>query len=112
VARKKEPSFAEARARLDEILDEVESDTGDVDQLAARVKEASELIRFCRDRLADARLQVTQVVAELSAVEESVARQTAADDDDEGDDEDETGDDDEELASEADDDSAVGKLPF
>ena len=41
---------AEARARLDELLAEVESDAGDVDQLAAKVREAAELIRFCRDR--------------------------------------------------------------
>ncbi len=62
-----EQSFAAARARLDEILDELESDAGDVDQLAARVREASELIRFCRERLAGARQEVTEVVAALAA---------------------------------------------
>ena len=72
--RKKDLTFGEARARLDEILAEVENEGGDVDQLAARVREAAELIRFCRDRLSAARAQVTQVVAELAAVEQSVAQ--------------------------------------
>ncbi len=73
MAKKKDLSFAEARQRLDELLDEVEADTSDVDELAARVREAAELIRFCRDRLAAARLQVTQVVADLSALEQASA---------------------------------------
>lgn len=72
MAKKKEPTFAEARARLDEILDDVESDSGDVDQLAAKVREASELIRLCRDRLSAARAEVSRVVADLSAVERTV----------------------------------------
>jgi len=79
MSKKKDLTFAEARARLDEILAEVEHEDGDVDQLAARVREAAELIRFCRDRLSAARAQVTQVVAELSAVEQSVAQDAEAD---------------------------------
>ncbi len=75
--KKKEPSFAQARARLDEILAEVENEDGDVDQLADRVREAAVLIRLCRDRLAAARAQVTQVVAELAAVEEGVEQDAA-----------------------------------
>jgi len=50
---------------LDEILDELEGDTGDVDQLAARVKEASELIRFCRERLAKFKAPRAVVFGEL-----------------------------------------------
>ena len=78
MSKKKEQTFAEARARLDEILAEVEHEGGDVDQLAARVREAAELIRLCRDRLSAARAQVSQVVAELSAVEQSVAQDESA----------------------------------
>jgi len=88
VTRKKEPTFAEARERLLQILREVESDAGDVDQLVARVKEAAELYRFCNDRLAVARTQVTQVVADLAAAEQGLgqaAARASADLDDEGD---------------------------
>jgi exodeoxyribonuclease VII small subunit len=63
----KEPTFAEARERLDTILEELERDSADVDMLAARIREASELIRFCRERLATTRQEVQKVVAELSA---------------------------------------------
>jgi exodeoxyribonuclease VII small subunit len=66
-AAKSKPSFTEARARLDELLDELEREAGDVDQLAARIKEASELIRLCRERLSAARQEVREVVAELAA---------------------------------------------
>lgn len=110
MAKKKDLSFAQARARLDELLSEVESDAGDVDQLAAKVREAAELIRLCRDRLAAARHEVTQVVADLSALEQSVASDTS-DDGADDDDEDEESD---ELAEEADADegSSAGRLPF
>jgi len=74
VTRKKELNFAEARARLLEILHEVESDSGDVDQLASRLKEAAELHRFCNERLAAARAQVAAVVADLAAAEQGLAR--------------------------------------
>ena len=102
MAKKKQPSFAEARDRLEQILAEVESDEGDVDQLADRVKEASDLIRLCRDRLSAARQQVEKVVADLEAVERSV---TEDDDAEEGQDE----GDDEEQAAEG---SSAGNLPF
>ena len=68
-----DPTFAEARERLDAILDELERDGGDVDLLAARIKEASGLIRVCRERLSAARLEVQQVVAELTAEAEGGA---------------------------------------
>src|SRR5262245_3239301 len=105
MSKKKELTFAEARARLDEILAEVEHEDGDVDQLAARVREAAELIRFCRDRLSSARAQVTEVVAELSAVEQSVAQDAEA----EGGAPD---DDDEPVESGEDEDVAPDGLPF
>jgi len=70
-ARKSKPdapaSFVEARERLDAILEELEQDAGDVDKLATRIREAAELLRFCRERLSSARQEVQQVVAELDA---------------------------------------------
>ncbi len=72
-------SFGAARERLDAILDELENDTADVDRLAERVREASALIRFCRERLAATRAEVTTVVAELAAEEKAAASEAAAD---------------------------------
>ena len=59
------PGYAEALEELQEILGTLESDTTDVDLLADRVQRADVLIRHCRSRLDDARLQVTRVVAAL-----------------------------------------------
>ena len=42
---KKSMRYSEAMARLQEILDRIDSSDVDIDELAERVKEASELIR-------------------------------------------------------------------
>ena len=57
--------YAEALAELESILTEIEDDAVDVDVLAARVKRAAELLRICRDRITAAKVEVTQIVAEL-----------------------------------------------
>jgi exodeoxyribonuclease VII small subunit len=62
-----EISYAEALAELEGILDELDGDEVDVDVLGARVRRASELLRLCRERIAGARFEVEQVVAELEA---------------------------------------------
>lgn len=62
-------SFAAARARLDEILEDLERDGNDVDELAKRVEEAARLLTFCRGRLDRAKVEVERVVAELNADE-------------------------------------------
>ncbi len=60
-----EVGYAEALAELESILEEIEDDAVDVDVLAARVKRAAELLRNCRSHITAARLEVTQIVAEL-----------------------------------------------
>ena len=62
-----EIGYAEALAELEGILDELDGDEVDVDVLGSRVRRAAELLRLCRDRIASARLDVEQVVAELEA---------------------------------------------
>jgi exodeoxyribonuclease VII small subunit len=59
--------YGEALAELEVILDEIEDDAVDVDVLATRVRRAAELLRICRDRIASARVEVTQIVADLDA---------------------------------------------
>ncbi len=59
--------YGDALAELEAILDEIEDDSVDVDVLAARVRRAAELLRVCRDRIASARIEVTQIVADLDA---------------------------------------------
>ena len=63
--RETELRYGEALAELEGILDEIEDDAVDVDVLAHRVRRAAELLRLCRDRIASARVEVTQIVADL-----------------------------------------------
>jgi exodeoxyribonuclease VII small subunit len=74
-----ELGYAEAWAELEEINEELDGDEVDVDVLGARVRRAAELLRLCRERIAGARFEVEQVVAELEAeVEAATATATAA----------------------------------
>ena len=61
-----EPSYAEALAELETILAELEGDDIDVYRLADQVRRAAVLIDLCRERIDAARIEVTQVVADLS----------------------------------------------
>ena len=60
-----EIGYAEALAELERILAELEAADVDVDVLAEKVARASELIRLCRDRIGNAKLQIDKVVAGL-----------------------------------------------
>jgi exodeoxyribonuclease VII small subunit len=69
----REIGYGEALAELEGILDELDGDEVDVDVLGSRVRRAAELLRLCRDRIASARFDVEQVVAELEAETADVA---------------------------------------
>jgi len=101
-ASRKTPTYAEASAELEEILEKIETGEADVDEVVALVRRGAELIRFCRERLDAARLEVGKVVADLDALEKEAAGDVADDEDEE---EDEESGDDAEAA-------AGGKLPF
>ena len=60
-----EIGYADALAELEAILEEIEDDAVDVDVLAAKVKRGAELLRICRGRITAAKVEVTQIVAEL-----------------------------------------------
>ena len=57
-----EIGYAEALKELETILAELERTDVDVDVLASRVERASELIRLCRNRIGNAKLQIDNVV--------------------------------------------------
>ncbi len=58
-------TYPAALGELESILAELERDSVDVDRLAERVKRASQLIRFCRARIASAQLEIEQIVTDL-----------------------------------------------
>jgi exodeoxyribonuclease VII small subunit len=85
VSASDEIGYAEALAELEQILDELDGDEVDVDVLGARVRRAAELLRLCRERIAGARFEVEQVVAELEAEVEAAggtAGEEVSDDED------------------------------
>ncbi len=57
--------FTPAMQELEGILRALESETVDLDELGARVRRAGELIRFCRDRITQTRLEVDEIVGDL-----------------------------------------------
>lgn len=57
--------YAAALEELENILAELEESDVDVDVLAERVARASELIRVCRERIGNAKMQIEKVVAGL-----------------------------------------------
>ena len=104
---KKNPTYAEASAELEQILEKIEAGEVDVDEVVALVRRGAELIRFCRERLDAARLEVGKVVADLDALEQEQAG-GADEEEDEEDDEDEAKDEPHPPRG----DTFGGKLPF
>ncbi|MBR4366410.1 MAG: exodeoxyribonuclease VII small subunit [Bacteroidaceae bacterium] len=62
--KKDEMTYENAMKRLEEIVDKVENGQMDIDSLSATLKEAQELVAFCRDKL-------TKVDAEIKKILEN-----------------------------------------
>ncbi|MFO1077683.1 MAG: exodeoxyribonuclease VII small subunit [Planctomycetota bacterium] len=80
------PSWSEASAELDEILQEIESGDIDLDVLSDKVERAAALLAICRQKLAATETKVKKVVAELAADDDAAdaaERDAAGPDDDE-----------------------------
>ena len=64
---KKPPTYREAAAEIEAILARLDEQTDvDIDELAARVERAAELIRYCSEKLRAAELRVEKVTRELA----------------------------------------------
>jgi exodeoxyribonuclease VII small subunit len=57
--------YADAIDELEAILAELEDDSLDVDLLSTRVARAATLIRLCRARITETRVDVERIVADL-----------------------------------------------
>ncbi|HAM51649.1 MAG TPA: exodeoxyribonuclease VII small subunit [Nitrospiraceae bacterium] len=62
-------TYTSAITELEEIVIEIESGEADVDVLTAKVKRASELIKFCKDSLRDTQREVGRVLEDIEAKE-------------------------------------------
>lgn len=58
-------SYSKAMKEIEEILKYIESQEVDVDVLVEKVKRASELIRFCKNKLKTAEQELQKTLIEL-----------------------------------------------
>lgn len=61
--------YAAALSELEQILERLERSDVDVDVLATQVGRAAVLIRFCRERIGSARLQIDQAIGGLTGTD-------------------------------------------
>jgi exodeoxyribonuclease VII small subunit len=62
---KKNLSYSEAIASIDEILQQIETGELDVDELAEKVKLASELLKLCKSKLFSTEKEIEKVLKEM-----------------------------------------------
>jgi exodeoxyribonuclease VII small subunit len=59
--------YADALRELEGIVAELEREAVDVDHLSTRVRRAAELVEVLRQRIGDARMEVSRVLTDLDA---------------------------------------------
>ncbi len=67
---KKKETYAEAMARLEKIVAQIDGNELDIDQLADKIKEANELIAFCTAKLTKAEAEVEKLLAKDAETKE------------------------------------------
>lgn len=70
MAAKKE-TYTEAMKRLEAIVVRIESNELDIDELGDNLKEAQKLIKYCREKLYKADVEIKKMLDEGSTVEKS-----------------------------------------
>ncbi len=61
---KENMTYEQAISRIEEITKKVESGEMDIDSLAANLKEAKELVQFCKDKLTKVEEDVKKILGE------------------------------------------------
>ena len=80
-ATKPPASYEAAMDELRDILGQLEQEDTNVDQLSELVDRAAVLLRFCRERLDDAEMNVSQAIDSLADLNEAAPSQDDADGD-------------------------------
>lgn len=73
---KKENSYAQAIEELAKIVNAIETESIDVDVLAAKVKRATYLIKFCKGKLKTTEEEVKEVLSEIEEKQETEPKET------------------------------------
>ncbi len=64
---KKDQTYSEAIAVIEDILQKIETGELDVDDLAEKVKQASELLKFCREKLFNTEKELEKILKDIDA---------------------------------------------
>jgi len=64
-------TYEQAYQELSEIARDIENETISVDQLAQKVKRASELITFCQSKLRATETEVNNIIAQMDESDEN-----------------------------------------
>ena len=67
---KKKATYADAMARPEKIVAQIDGNELDIDQLADKIKEANELIAFCTAKLTKAEAEVEKLLAKDAETKE------------------------------------------
>lgn len=60
----KKETYGQAMARLENIVSALENNELEIDELVAKLKEAQELIAFCKDKLAIADKEIAKILSD------------------------------------------------
>lgn len=63
---KKALTYNEAIAEIEDILEQMENEEMDVDELSAKVKKVSELLKTCRKKLTQTEEEVEKILNEMA----------------------------------------------
>lgn len=70
MATKKKETYAQAMARLEDIVSRIDNNELEIDELAEKIKEANEIIAFCSDKLTKADREIEKLLSEKRNSEE------------------------------------------
>lgn len=70
MATKKKETYAQALARLEDIVSRIDNNELEIDELAEKIKEANEIIAFCSDKLTKADREIEKLLSEKRESEE------------------------------------------
>ena len=62
----KETTYTAAFEELKEIVDQLENDSISVDELAEKMKRATELMKICKDKLTKTEEEINKTISKLS----------------------------------------------
>ncbi len=62
---KKKLSYKDAVTEIEDILEKLENEELDVDDLAAKVKRVSQLLKFCKDKLSGTEKEIRNIIEEM-----------------------------------------------